>query len=253
MISFKRLCAALLVFSTIFASCKGLNGRDGPTGPTLTGNILGEVVAFGEFGDVLNRDGVSVSIDNSIPPMSIVTDSAGRYEFKNVNTGTYDLTYSKPDFGTMKKMGLQHIGGNAPTYISALGLYKNSTSIITSLEASISTGLVKVSGTVTSSQRINYPIVRIFFGKNSTVTSRNYDFSYVTIATAGKYGFSVDSLALQLSSIVSRNTLYMTAYADICADNGPPLPNWYFDIYSGNYVFPNLNLSGTARTTLVVP
>jgi hypothetical protein len=194
-----------------------------------------------------------VSIDSSTPPINILTDSTGRYEFKNVGTGTYNLTYSKPDFGTMKKMGLQHIGGNAPTYITSLGLYRNSTSIITGLDASISTGLVHVAGTVTSSQRISYPIVRIFFGKNSTVTSRSYDFSYVTIATAGKFGFSVDSLALQLASFVSGNTLYMTAYADICADNGPPLPNWYFDIYSGNFIFPDLNLSATVSTTLVVP
>ncbi len=253
MISFKKLCAGLLVFSTILASCKGLNGKDGPTAPMLTGNILGEVVAFGEFGEVLNKDGISVSIDSSTPPRIIVTDSIGRYEFKNVTTGTYNLTYSKPDFGTMKQMGVQHIGGNVPTYIYALGLYKNSTSIITGLAASISTGLVDVAGTVTSSQPISYPIVRIFFGKNSTVNSRNYDFSYVTIAIAGKFGLLVDSTALRLVSIASKNTLYMAAYADISADNGPLYPNWYFDINLGNYVFPNLNLSGIVRATIVVP
>ena len=67
-----------------------------------------------------------------------ITDEDGRYVIKNVINGTYNLSFEKEGFGTMKLLGVKHLGGE-PTvmnyyYGKAPFIYQYITSQITDIE-----------------------------------------------------------------------------------------------------------------------
>jgi len=43
------------------------------------------------------------------------TDEAGRFEFTDLPTGTYEIVIHKPGFGTLKQFGIKHLGGMPTT------------------------------------------------------------------------------------------------------------------------------------------
>ncbi len=106
--------------------------------PCLEGDIIGYAYCADEYGDRLeDNSGIKVVTEPG-RKYSAITDKDGRYVLKNVITGTYDLSFEKEDFGTMKKSGIQHLGG-APTIISYyynngfVIIYKNITTQITAI------------------------------------------------------------------------------------------------------------------------
>ena len=69
------------------------------TSPQGSGTIAGRVILFDSTGAIFTDfSGIHVSIDGT--PMSIVTDSSGDWQFSSVSNGTYNVTASKPGFGT---------------------------------------------------------------------------------------------------------------------------------------------------------
>ena len=85
--------------------------------PDLEGNMVGYVLTCDEFADPLDdHGGVLVSTFGAAHIAQIHTDARGRFEFRNLPAGTYDLFFEKSGFGNMKQIGIQHLGGK-PTIL----------------------------------------------------------------------------------------------------------------------------------------
>jgi hypothetical protein len=83
--------------------------------PDLEGSLVGSVYTFDEFANQLeDRSDVLVSA-SGLKGYVAYTDEAGRFEFHDLPTGTYDLSFSKPGFGTLKQSGIKHLGGMPTT------------------------------------------------------------------------------------------------------------------------------------------
>ena len=132
-------CKPLITFSIlIFALFSACSEKDGSL--NLEGDIIGYAFCFDEYGNRLEDfSGIQVVTEPG-RRYSAVTDKHGFYELKNVIDGTYNLSFEKEGFGTMKMFFIQHSGG-MPTIITYYGnddvapfLYKNITTQFTHIE-----------------------------------------------------------------------------------------------------------------------
>ena len=83
--------------------------------PDLKGSLVGYVYTFDEFANLLD-DHSNVQVTAlGLDHFSTRTDKNGRFEFKDLPAGTYDLNIEKEGFGTMKQFGIQHLGGQPTT------------------------------------------------------------------------------------------------------------------------------------------
>src|ERR1035441_7339748 len=89
--------------------------REQPTAPG-TATIKGQAWTAQWLGNnVTPFSGITVSLDGT--NISSVTDDSGYYELDNVPSGTYNVTLSKPGYGSIRWYGREvQGGGNAPIY-----------------------------------------------------------------------------------------------------------------------------------------
>jgi hypothetical protein len=131
---FKPLIVFSILIITLFSACS----EKDEFAPYLKGDIIGYAFCYDEYSnDLEDYSGIKVVTDPD-RKYSAVTDKNGRYVLKNVLNGTYDLSFEKEGFGTMKMFGIQHLGGK-PTIISYhysddyVIIYENITSHITAI------------------------------------------------------------------------------------------------------------------------
>src|SRR5690349_19576642 len=90
---------------------------------TNHGDIVGFVSLVDELGAKIQDAGnVKVSLDADHSTMS---NSDGRFEFKDIEAGTYHIVYEKAGFGTTKKFNYIFTAGKVPgviEYVSLVGL-----------------------------------------------------------------------------------------------------------------------------------
>lgn len=88
----------------------------------LQGDIVGFVKLYDETGkEVANKSGVRVNLDENRYTM---TTLSGRFEFNNIEAGTFKLVFEKEGFGTMKKFNFVFTGGNKPGVVSDVDMVK---------------------------------------------------------------------------------------------------------------------------------
>ena len=79
-------------------------------------DVIG-LVALDSGGISPTPSGVTVSLEGT--NFSTITDDSGRFELKNVPSGTYSVRWSKPGYGDVRYIGAAiQGGGNTPVYIS---------------------------------------------------------------------------------------------------------------------------------------
>ena len=109
----------LILFSGLFLfSCKkSPQGEEGPVGkdaPLLRGSIIGFVKNYDGYGNqIFDASGFSVTIKGDTTAVT-QTNAAGRYEFENIQTGLYSLSYAKEGYDTSRIYAVQFLGGTAP-------------------------------------------------------------------------------------------------------------------------------------------
>lgn len=118
------ISASMLALFAV-ASCRTL------TSPAETADVKGLVVL--DSGTVFpTPSGVTVSLEGT--NYSSITDDSGRFEIKNVPSGTYSVRWSKPGYGDVRYMGVAiQGGGNSPVYIAEPingGPYQNITTTL---------------------------------------------------------------------------------------------------------------------------
>ena len=83
--------------------------------PDLKGSLVGYVYTFDEFANLLDDHSKVHVTALGLENFSAITDKNGRFEFKSLPSGTYELNFEKEGFGTMKQVGIQHLGGQPTT------------------------------------------------------------------------------------------------------------------------------------------
>jgi hypothetical protein len=84
--------------------------------PDLKGSLVGYVYTFDEYANTLDdHSGVLVTAYGMELAAFRHTDANGRFEFRQLPAGTYELHIEKTGFGTMKQFGVQHLGGRPTT------------------------------------------------------------------------------------------------------------------------------------------
>jgi hypothetical protein len=112
--------------------------------PDLNGSLIGYVYSFDEFSQPLADHGRVTILALGVDDLHFTfSDKNGRFEFKNLPAGTYELRFEKPGFGTLRQFGIKHLGGE-PTVLnlnfgnvttgSAFFLYQLPTTEITYLK-----------------------------------------------------------------------------------------------------------------------
>jgi hypothetical protein len=94
--------------------------------PDLKGNMVGYVYTFDEFTVKLDdHSGVLVKALGKSNTYQTSTNKMGRFEFKNIPAGTYELQFLKDGYGTLKQFGIQHLGGEPTVLNMVFDPYRN--------------------------------------------------------------------------------------------------------------------------------
>ena len=243
-----RVLYYLVIISLLsLTSCK--NGDPGPTGPTLTGDVIGYCYIYDVLGtNVVNHSGVLVTAEGS--NKSAITDSSGRFFITGLSTGTYNIAYSKSGYGTRKTISYQFVG-NGQAYLGPVGISQLPVFSITNLRAVKSADTIKISGTLTGSLPIGNRWIRLFFGKSSGVSFNPSDYLYNIPVGAGNASttFSTNMSAQSFYGFGSAagQTVYIIAYSESYVIDS------YIDILTGKFIFPNLNKTPSNIVSVVVP
>ncbi|HEX8329937.1 MAG TPA: carboxypeptidase-like regulatory domain-containing protein [Hymenobacter sp.] len=253
------LFVSAICVGTLLNGCKGKDGDPGPAGPagpSLTGGIVGFMDTMDEFGVTQAKNGVTVTLENVTPAVTVTTDASGRYELANVKSGTYTMVYTKPGYGTIKVQGYPHVGGSQPSFLYTRQLMGVSGTTVTS------TAVGPIQGTganryrlitaalANPSQSINRGLrAHMFLGTSATVTSAT-GVSYFSGSSNGSTSdFYMEGPALNQQGFASGSTVYAIIY-------GAPYgygEDSYTDIMTGRRVYTCLNPNGTRVVSFIVP
>jgi len=205
--------------------------------------LVGYVGLHDEHGGGILDTGVTITLSNANPVKAVTTDFHGRFEIDSITPGTYDLTYEKTGYGTYKAFGFVLPGGNTAVSAGKINLVKLATAVVDSLavDTSSSDHILFSAFLHPSSGDSSGKSVRFFVGMDDpNVSMSGYSFTdtdYGTITYNSSRNMVQYCLPVkQVSNYVVKNLpLYAVAYG--APDDNPG----YFDITSGNTVWPALN------------
>jgi Carboxypeptidase regulatory-like domain len=107
----------IIVVTVLFLSVIFKNCTKNEFLPDLKGSLVGYVYTLDEFAQSLNdHSGVLITALGINEVYRVFSDMNGRFEFKNLPAGTYELHFEKAGFGTLKQFGIKHLGGE-PTVL----------------------------------------------------------------------------------------------------------------------------------------
>ncbi len=252
----------IFIVHILITGCSGENGNDGLTGPKgqdgpkLTGSLSGYAILEDEFGFNLNSSSmVSVSI-NSIAK-SVNTDSTGKWKIDSLETGTYDITFTKPGFGTYIKYSYQFVGGSNSFYgtvkLGQLPSFEISSFLVNSNGAYINT-----SGTI-NKKAPSYTslFLAVFAGTDSTVSSNpeHYKKSYIGLIFAGSnlFNYDTDLKIFKGNDFTSGQKIYLCAYSINILSSALREGSSYVDPRSGKIIFPGLGAKKSKVVSFVLP
>ena len=213
-----------------FPSCEGPETEI----PIMTGDLFGRVETFDEFGQSMpDHKGVEVIIEGTDPLLKTLTDASGNYSFEGLQTGTYNLVFTKDRFQTRKVFSYQFVGGKVPTYFNTLVyLSEKSTTSITEFSISVTdennpdssrytTVKVEHATSPPSTQDKPRPL-NVYLSTSDGVSIDNYEYK-LSLGITGNIDI------IRIDRLPSNSTCYAIMY---------PIPafcNPYYDPFSDLY------------------
>lgn len=247
----------------------GAPGNAGRNGNLLdTGTLSGNLAEYDEFSWPLpDSSGVSVSLDLNGTPVSTTSDHSGNYYFHGLPAGTYNLTYQKTNFGTMKVFGISHTPGTSlNTDVPEVYVLQNpvktavdSIGMTTSYFYIFLKIYLDTSSLTYSQYAYNFVVL---IGTNPDPSTSNTALSplfyYITPDGNGAYSLVIVKSSLGGSNqspgpyyiSVGTYNRYVRAFANPVSFFDTGFGGYYVDPSDGKYVYPNLKLS---PNTLQVP
>jgi len=235
-------CAALLT------GCKKDDTAPVPV-PVATGSISGYVSAYDENGVAAAKSGTVVSVDNSSPQLAATTDASGKFELPAVPTGTYNLTFARPGFGTFRRIGVGHLGGPEATFLANTVLAQASGTAVTGLLATgpLPNGNFAVDVAAANPTPGAAYRVAVFVSATPGVTAGTGTLLGVFVLNAATQTLSLTKRDLNGAGVASGSHVYAVAY-------GAPANNpAYVDPGTGRAVYPALNPNASPVIDFVAP
>ncbi len=241
------------------AGITGMNGRDGSL--LDTGTLYGNLTVYSEFGwPMADSSGVAVSLALGTDKRTVASDALGNYYFHGLPSGTYNLTYAKPGFGTMKMFGLAHSPGSSlNTLVNEVYLLQNpvrtAVDSVTMTEGYSYVILTIYLDTSSLSYVQSQHNFAVLIGTKADLSPASVYFSGISefVSPDGHGAYSVVISRSDLGGINHQGGTYyirvgtynriVRAFAnpDSYFDTG--LGGYYIDPADGKYVYPNLKLS----------
>lgn len=265
----------LLVFSSLllFTACKGPQGDIGPQGTTgatgvqgpvgpatarLKGDIVGFVTLFDEFGTRLTSNAsLTVAVEGSSPTISAITGADGKYTLPGVESGTYNLSFSRTGFGVFRRPSVQHLGGTAPTSLGNNNLWETAKTVVSSLTAAVSSTTITISGKSSPVQPTGSGTgmqrrARVFFGTDDKVTFLNYvstfnQFLIPAPATGSDGSFALALTPANVSGFKSGDRVYVIGYGL------SPIENAYTDPLTNLVIYSGVNPAASNVVSFIMP
>lgn len=248
------LLAGIAVLS--ITACKkegpqGPQGPAGPAGPALSGSLVGYVSVYDSYGNIQKSDSVTVSITGS--SNSAITDSLGKFTITNLNTGTYEINFSKTSYQSTKIPSLNFVGGGTQYITGKISITQAPSFTLSSLNFTNNFGIITYTVTANTSDPKARKVI-IFLSKNSNVSSTpsSYEGTIIANISAGSSNAvgTISSSTLSQFGINSGDTVYAIAYPISNANNA----SVYFDVNTGKTFYNNINVSGaTPISNFVAP
>jgi hypothetical protein len=231
---------SLILLTIGFVAC----GKSDPV-PILNGTLTGSIQTWDDKSTSISDKG-GISVTTEYPGVyTTTTDTSGKYSFDNLDFDKYDLSFSKPGYGTYKIFSYAHNNNPATTStintIPLINFAKISTTAITNLvylKASVN-GVIGVSFQVSVSPNpttLKRAFIRYFLSNNPSVSDTSY-MVYTppigTSTTVATDGFTNDELTGY--GFTKGQKIYIKAYGESLRSNDYDDPNLR------KRVFPNLN------------
>lgn len=232
----------------------GAAGAAGASGQNLTGSIYGFVATVDEYGATTAKSGVTVTIDGVTPAAIATTNADGRYEFIGVRNGTYNLTFSRPGLGALRRFGVAHVGGDQPTFLGTSTISAASTTSIGPISvASLSSTIVQLNVPFTNAgiPAGTLPRFLVFVSANSGTTAING--TSIFINSLSSSSSSPNSVVAGISraqftsaGFASGTTVYLVLYG------APSFLGSYTDPLTGRSIYSGLGASSN-QLVFIVP
>jgi len=246
---------ALAIISTLFASCakdgatgpagnNGANGAVGPTGPTgpiASGNLMGFVKKFDQYGNPIETalSGIKVTFTGT-SILNTVTDSTGKYAFDSIATQYYTLNVVDTLFGPQQVNSQQFLGGanawRANVNIAAIPNFMVTAMTFVDTLLYGTDSVIEINGTLsTTDANIREAIVYVGSTINTSSNPATYQ-DYTTIqvkANMNTFKTIVPLNSLYALGYMPTQTIYFAAY-------GISLPltaSAYEDFATSNNIF----------------
>ncbi len=229
---------AILLLIAFMPGCDSLKGPEGPSGPVLTGDIVGYAYLFDLTGArATDQSGITVTVEGT--DISAVTGVDGRWVLSNLTTGTYTLAFSKPGYGTAKSPAYQFVGGGQAWY-GTKNIYQ------TPPYPPEGFGITAVAGDITVYGTLGGPLpnsnrgVRFFFGDSISVSSAPASYRYTCSlsipSTSTTYSITVSGSTLRSYGFSSGLRVLVVAYGENAYGSFG-----YLDLSTGKQCYPNLS------------
>jgi hypothetical protein len=148
------------------------------------GEIIGFVTLLDENGiEIQDKSNVKITLDEK---HSVTTNAIGRFEFKDIEAGTYQVLFEKEGFGSVKRFNYIFTAGNVPGVITDVNMIGLSTISLIDKQIQTSSSSITVTGTMTGTN--SYYFVYYFYDKENAdvsdyITSAGYSFCCSPVTT----------------------------------------------------------------------
>lgn len=215
-----------------------------------TGELIGYVVLRDEEGvELLDHSGVEVVIEGSSPQKSAISDKNGKYVIENLQTGTYNILYSKPGFGSHKDISYMFVGGNQPSMVRWQVIYRLSAMKIENLRLQKSENLqpyveLRVTADISNESTKNCPYLRCFVSNSAEISYLNYISSFIITHNNDDILDFLLQVGTDMFPIGSE--LYMIIYPS------PDFFNGYNDIDTDVYIYTGIEIENASNVASII-
>lgn len=244
----KKIYTGLILILLLFSGCEKseLEQLD------LKGTLKGKIYTLDEFGyQNSDNENILIKLEGSEPLLSIITDTSGIYEIKDIPSGTYNLIISKEGYGEYQRQGIQIVGGNEPLYFNS-SIIEESTTTIEGLSLEIvNSSEIYLKGIVTHNYIIDewsprIPAIRYFIHNSNNPSDNNY-LQTGSVSFNGDSGSQMESrLYVDMNLFPSGSKIYVIVYGCYGYEYG------YYDILTNQYKYTSLG-KGSNIASITIP
>ncbi|HYF71014.1 MAG TPA: carboxypeptidase regulatory-like domain-containing protein [Ohtaekwangia sp.] len=215
----------------------------------LQGSLEGIVIGYG----LEPIEGVTITIEGKDPLIVRTSDSNGKFTVDDLETGTYNLVYTKPGYGTFKMLGYSFVGGSIPAKLNTLMVELPNVNIVgfnAQIEIDSYFGDAALNGSVLIEhleQEYEEGHFRYYISNSPDVSPTQFKVTGLLdyyFSDVSSYDFSLPIKNL----FPSGSTLYMVVY---------PVRGYedysYMDLSTGKQLFPAMNPQGSEVLSFLVP